>query len=171
MSDLLSSVLGVITSIGIALISYFYKRWKSNVQNRIALLYQAQNLMRTNRTIAVCAALYPDKRGYLLDKIHFFPDYPFADFALIDDGFRVAAESYEKALVLFIAGNLDFPAFDAVNTNTLNAVEELLRIWNDRIKKHPMLYFLLPSLLRAEKRNLMQEKSPNPDGQKHTQDK
>ena len=161
MIDFLSACIGAMASLLLALASYQYQHWKSDVQTRIAIFYQARYQILRNRNLLASARKHPDKAELLLDKIQFLPTYPFTDFDILDEGFHSSAQSYDKALVLVLSDELDFDVFDSISIQSIRSIDGLVSLWSDFIKKRMLMYFLLPSLLRRIREELMQKK-PQP---------
>lgn len=161
MIDFLSACAGAAASLLLALVSYHYQQWKADVQNRIALFYQSQHQVLRNRNLLSLAQLHPDTKEMLLDKVQFLPAYPFANFDILDDGFRSLADFYDKALVRALSEDRDFHSFESVSIHSLDSINGLILLWSEHLKKRMLLYFLLPFLLRRIRRELMQ-KNPQP---------
>lgn len=157
MPDWISVCLGMISSLVIALISYHYQVWKRNTEKRVALFFQTKNRILLNRSILFAIQVNPQGKEYLLDKIQFFPSYPFADFYDIDDIFRISAQIYDQKLIRIISGELDFASFSSTSDSALNAMDGLIRLWSECLKKHTFGYLFLPFLLRGKHLQITQE--------------
>lgn len=161
MIDFLSACIGALASLLLAMASYHYQQWKSDVQNRIALFYQSRQQILRNRNLIISSQTHPDKKEMLLNRVQFLPAYPFVNFDILDEGFRTASNTYDKALIRVLSGDTDFESFDSASSHTLNSVNGMIFLWTEYLKKQMILYFLLPFLLRRIHKKLTQ-KDPKP---------
>lgn len=156
MFDWLSALIGALFSLAVALFSYHYQHWKSDVHQHISLLYLTRSRILLNKSLLLCALAYPDKRDILMEKIQLLPAYPFTDLSIIDQFLREEQEIYNTSLVLTMAGDQEYKVFSETSRRTLRISEGLLQLWTSDLQHHLLLYFILPVLLKKQNEKMMQ---------------